>query len=128
MLARNSCLFIATTAYASAILHRNKKDLRGKKYNAELGLSEPAPKTSPANVVDIAPQQPVAPVEPPPKGYYYAGGILGEVNQNILSPVYSNQMGHQSTGGRHESTSGGYSRWESGTSGRGELLSSSYQR
>jgi len=84
-------LFIATLVYASIILHKTRKDLRGKKYNQSLpyrcdltaeeqvgGLQyEQKPPQKPAATYN---SQPVEPVYVPPQQQFYP--------QQPISPVY----------------------------------------
>jgi len=76
-------LFIATTAYASVILYRTRKDLRGRKYNA--GLPAASDKegavdyVQPMQTIGGAPPAQPAAFDPNTGGYY----------QQTTSPVYT---------------------------------------
>jgi len=79
----NMIFFIATTAYASMILYRTRKDLRGRKYNA--GLPAASAKEGATDYVQpMQTMQSATPAQPavfdPNTGGYY---------QQTTSPVYT---------------------------------------
>jgi len=76
-------IFIASTAYASVILHRTRKDLRGRKYNANL----PATSTKEGATDYVQPMQTMqgtAPVQPT-----FDPNATGYYQQTTTSPVYT---------------------------------------